>query len=71
MLNNVPVTLTVVCSQSRDRSKLRLTTWGVVGGRYGSLGSVVVETDQLPVLETKDDMARLLLTALYGLDYDL
>ena len=66
--------LTVTISSHRTasgRRYLKATTWGTREGVYGSLGVVHIPADQLPAPEDKSELARVLLTALYGLDYDL
>lgn len=63
-------TLTVIVS-TQDDGSLVLTTWGIRGGRYGSLGRVVVAGPQEePPVDTQQ-LAVLVLTALYGMDYAL
>lgn len=67
----VLATLTVRVTPVPGRRVLALTTWGVVAGSYGSMGRVEISLDEAQIPETKAELARLLLTALYGLDYDL
>lgn len=50
---------------------IQATTWAVRNGVYGSIGSVRIPTADFPAPEDEDALARILLTALYGLDYDL
>lgn len=65
--------ISIVVSEHQDRqgTYLRLTTWGVHQGTYGSLGSVRVRAGFIPGPAELDRLARLVLTALYGIDYDL
>lgn len=70
-VRHAPVTITVTFTQRGYRGDIVATTWGVVQGRYGSLGRVTIPVERMPVVEDRDSLARLLLTALYGLDYDL
>lgn len=56
---------------SSGRRYLKATTWGVRDGVYGSLGVVSIPSADLPDPSDKSELARVLLTALYGLDYDL
>lgn len=60
-------TLTIMVSPVKDGSRIVATTWGVVGGRYGSLGRVELTAEHVPPPETLDDAARIILTALYGM----
>jgi hypothetical protein len=66
-----PVTITISLTRDRRRSGITATTWGVIQGRYGSLGRVYIPAGRMPDVTDKDSLARLILTALYGLDYDL
>jgi hypothetical protein len=69
----MPPQLTIVVSSNQDdeQPSVVLTTWGIRQGKYGSLGRVTIEGySGLPV-ESTDDLARVVLTALYGLPYDL
>lgn len=50
---------------------VKATTWGTSGGKYGSLGVVEFPVSQMPETSTQADLARLILTALYGGNYDL
>lgn len=70
-LQHPPVTITVTFSQRGYRGAIVATTWGTVAGRYGSLGRVKIPIERMPEVTDRDSLARLLLTALYGLDYDL
>lgn len=65
--------LTVVVSEFGTEGDhcLVLTTWGIRQGKYGSLGRVQIDGYSGLPCETLADLARLVLTALYGLDYDL
>lgn len=66
--------ITVVISSHRTssgRRYLKAATYGVRDGVYGSIGVVQIPADQLPDPQDKSALARVLLTALYGLDYDL
>lgn len=65
------ITVTLGSAGRSGGQRVKLTTWGVRNGVYGSLGVVYVPVPQMDVPETQADLARLLLTALYGLDYDL
>jgi hypothetical protein len=53
------------------RAYLKLTTWGLRNGSFGSLGVFRVDCDERLTMDNVDDLAALVLTALYGLDYDL
>lgn len=66
-----PVTITIAFQRARGSGKIVATTWGVVAGRYGSLGRVTIPVESMPEIVDRDSLARVLLTALYGLDYDL
>jgi hypothetical protein len=48
-----------------------LTTWGIRAGRYGSLGRVSFPAGQLREADSPEELAALVLTALYGMPYDL
>jgi hypothetical protein len=63
----------IVVSSHLDREGvyLKLTTWGFKSGVYGSLGVVRVRTGALDVTDDLQELARMVLTSLYGLDYDL
>jgi hypothetical protein len=66
------ITVVIACHETaRHRRYLKCTTWGVKDGVYGSLGVVHIAQEQLPDPSDKSELARVLLTALYGLDYDL
>lgn len=65
------LTITVAVHSKAGRSELVLTTWGIRSGRYGSLGRVTRPLGSPDVPTDLEDLAALVLTALYGLDYDL
>lgn len=71
MPDTSPVSITVVCSQFAQGTRLRLTTWGIVAGRYASLGSVSIDHPTTYEADNVHEVARLVLTALYGFEYDL
>lgn len=55
----------------RGQGYIKATTWAVRNGVYGSIGVVKIPCVDLPDPEDADALAATLLTALYGLDYDL
>lgn len=50
---------------------IKCTTYGIRNGVYGSIGVVLLPTVLTGAPTDLADLARLLLTALYGMDYDL
>lgn len=48
-----------------------IETWGIRQGRYGSIGHVSVPAPLVTEVGSLEDLAGVILTALYGLDYDL
>lgn len=66
--------LTIVVSSTVRRDGVRevtLSTWGVRAGRYGSLGRVSFDAQYFGDPASVEDLASMVLTALYGLPYDL
>lgn len=65
--------LRVILAVHQDKNGVyaRAVTWGMRDGVYGSLGSVRIPLDAMTVPEDQEQLARLLLTALYGGPYDL
>lgn len=63
--------LTINVAAVKDGTRVIATTWGFNGGKYGSLGRVELTTAQVAPPETLEEAARIILTALYGLPYDL
>ena len=65
--------ITIVLSQETRATKQRIkaTTWGTRDGVYGSLGVVYFPVALMSTPQTKDDLARVVLTALFGMEYDL
>jgi 8-oxo-dGTP pyrophosphatase MutT (NUDIX family) len=69
----VPTTLTITLSTEviGGNGRVVLTTWGIRAGRYGSLGRVSFPAGQLREADSPEELAALVLTALYGMPYDL
>lgn len=66
-----PVTITITLARSAEEQRIIATTWGTIGGKYGSLGRVSFPSDVTLDPVNRPEMARIILTALYGLPYDL
>lgn len=66
-----PVSVHMLVTATATGSRATLTTYGIVGGRYGSLGSVRVDTPDVAPPTSLGELARFILTALYGGPYDL
>lgn len=56
---------------SGEGGKVHLTTYGILAGRFASLGQVTVDLDAFREPTSLAEFARLVLTALYGGSYDL
>lgn len=65
------ITIVLQYHGARKRPYVKCTTWGVRQGKYGSLGVVEFPVAEMPETSTQADLARLVLTALYGGSYDL
>lgn len=71
MAKKVPVSITITSARDKLGPYLTFTTWGIVDGSYGSRGHVRVPLDQYVEPTSVKELADLVLTALYGMDYRL
>lgn len=65
--------LNISCHQATKGggAYVKITTYGMTHGSYGSLGVVYVPCEEWAEPTTKEELARFLLTALYGGTYAL